>query len=66
MNGITALADSYLTACRVEGKTPRTIDSYAESLGDFRRALDVRARPTLQPWRLVMSTSESRPLISLQ
>ena len=30
----------YLTACTVEGKTERTVQSYAETLRHFRRAVD--------------------------
>ena len=30
----------YLTACTVEGKTDRTVQSYAETLRQFRRAVD--------------------------
>ena len=30
----------YLTACTVEGKTDRTVQSYAETLRHFRRAVD--------------------------
>ncbi len=30
----------YLKACEVEGKTERTVQSYAETLRHFRRAVD--------------------------
>ena len=30
----------YLKACEVEGKTERTVQSYAETLRQFRRAVD--------------------------
>ena len=33
-------AAAFLTACTVEGKTERTVQSYAETLRHFRRAVD--------------------------
>lgn len=37
MTDIDATVSTYLTAIAVEGKTPKTIHSYANSLSDFRR-----------------------------
>ena len=36
---------SYLTACTVEGKTDRTVQSYGETLRQFRRAVDKLGLP---------------------
>ena len=40
MSTFTELIPLYLTACIVEGKTDRTVQSYAETLRQFRRAVD--------------------------
>ena len=37
----------YLKACEVEGKTERTVQSYAETLRHFRRAVDQLQLPIL-------------------
>ena len=37
---LNQLIPLYLTACEVEGKTERTVQSYAETLRHFRRAVD--------------------------
>ena len=38
MPALEELIPLYLTACTVEGKTERTVQSYAETLRQFRRA----------------------------
>ena len=55
--------DTYLMAIEVEGKTPRTIESYEESLRDFRRVGRALGLPdTLEDLRGVhTSTSSSAP-----
>ena len=40
MSTFTELIPFYLTVCTVEGRTDRTVQSYAETLGQFRRAVD--------------------------
>ena len=37
MTQIDETIASYLTALKIEGKTPKTIESYANSLPDLRR-----------------------------
>ena len=40
MPALEKLIPLYLTACTVEGKTERTVQSYAETLRHFIRAVD--------------------------
>ncbi len=40
MPALEELVPLYLKACEVEGKTDRTVQSYAETLRHFRRAVD--------------------------
>ena len=47
MSTFTELIPLYLTACTVEGKTERTVQSYAETLRHFRRAVDQLQLPSL-------------------
>ena len=48
----------YLTACTVEGKTDRTVQSYAETLRHFIRAVDQLQLPdSIEPSGRPMSTS---------
>ena len=48
----------YLKACTVEGKTDRTVQSYAETLRHFIRAVDQLQLPTrLEPSGRPMSIS---------
>ena len=43
--GLEAAIAAYLTACEVEGKTPRTVQAYAETLGRFRTVCAAEGLP---------------------
>ncbi len=43
--GLEAAIAAYLTACEVEGKTPRTVQAYAETLGRFRAVCAAEGLP---------------------
>ena len=42
---LPTLVETYLARCAVEGKSPRTIDAYRESLSRFRRCLEEDGAP---------------------
>ena len=48
---LPTLVETYLARCAVEGKSPRTIDAYRESLSRFRRCLEEDGAP-LDPDRI--------------
>ena len=56
MPALEQLIPLYLTACTVEGKTERTVQSYAETLRHFRRAVDQLQLPnSVRAFRPVLS-----------
>ena len=48
---LPTLVETYLARCAIEGKSPRTIDAYRESLSRFRRCLEEDGAP-LDPERI--------------